>query len=200
MVDVENGRRVGYIRVSSIDQNVARQRKSLRDVGCTVMYEEKISGATMKRPELQRMLDNLEQGDVVYVHEISRLSRSSKDLLEIVEQIKAKGASLKSISESWLDTTDQNPMTDFLLAIFSGLVEFERKMIRQRQKEGIEAAKQAGRYRGRKTELIDGGSEEMRLKAIVQAIKDGKTIREIRQIYRVGTGTIYNIITREGLR
>ena len=197
---MENGRRVGYIRVSSIDQNVARQRKSLRDVGCTVMYEEKISGATMARPELQHMLDSLQPSDVVYVHEISRLSRSSKDLLEIVEQIKAKGASLKSISESWLDTTDQNPMTDFLLAIFSGLVEFERKMIRQRQKEGIEAAKQAGRYRGRKTELIDGGSEEMRLKAIVQAIKDGKTIREIRQIYRVGTGTIYNIITREGLR
>ena len=79
-------RKIGYLRVSSEGQNLARQKKSLKEVGCTVFYEEKISGATMDRPQLQQMIADLKEGDTVIVHEISRLSRSTKDLLEIIDQ------------------------------------------------------------------------------------------------------------------
>jgi DNA invertase Pin-like site-specific DNA recombinase len=196
----QTSRKIAYIRVSSEGQNTARQRKALKAVGCTVFYEEKVSGATMERPQLKLLLDELQEGDVVNVHEISRLSRSTKDLLEIIEQIKSKGAGLKSISESWLDTSNENPMNEFLLTIFSGLVQFERSMIKQRQKEGIEIAKKDGKFKGRKNELIEGGKEERRLQEILKTYKEGKSIRHIREVYKVGTGTLYKILEREGLR
>ena len=165
-----------------------------------MFYEEKLSGATMERPELQRLLLELQEGNIVYVHEISRLSRSTKDLLEIIEQIKSKGAGLKSVTETWLDTSIENPMNEFLLTIFSGLVQFERSMIKQRQREGIEIAKREGKFKGRKTELVDGGKDQRRLLEIVKAYKEGKSVRHIREVYRVGTGTLYKILEREGLR
>lgn len=193
-------RTIGYIRVSSEGQNIARQKKSLSDNGCTEFYIEKISGASMERPKLNEMLDSLSMGDMVIVHEISRLSRSTKDLLTIVEIIKDKGAKLKSITDSWLDLSDDNPMSELLFTIFSGLAQFERKMIKQRQKEGIEIAKSEGKYRGKKTKLVEGGKEEQRMKAILAAYKQGKSINDIRMTFRVGTGTIYRLLEREGLK
>lgn len=193
-------RTIAYIRVSSEGQNVARQKKSLSDNGCTEFYIEKISGASMERPKLNEMLNSLNTGDMVIVHEISRLSRSTKDLLTIVEIIKDKGAKLKSITDSWLDLSDDNPMSELLFTIFSGLAQFERKMIKQRQKEGIEIAKSEGKYRGRKTKLVEGGKEEQRMKAIIAAYKQGKSINDIRMTFRIGTGTIYRLLEREGLR
>ena len=193
-------RTIGYIRVSSEGQNIARQKKSLSDNGCTEFYIEKISGASMERPKLNEMLDSLSMGDMVIVHEISRLSRSTKDLLTIVEVIKDKGAKLKSITDSWLDLSDDNPMSELLFTIFSGLAQFERKMIKQRQKEGIEIAKSEGKYRGKKTKLVEGGKEEQRMKAILAAYKQGKSINDIRMTFRVGTGTIYRLLEREGLK
>lgn len=104
----------------------------------------------MDRPELQRMLEELEEGDIVIIHEISRLSRSTKDLLTIVEMIQRKGAGLRSMTDKWLDLSDDNPMSELLFTIFSGLAQFERKMIKQRQKEGIEIAKVKGNLKGEK--------------------------------------------------
>ncbi|MDF1999480.1 recombinase family protein [Peribacillus frigoritolerans] len=191
---------VGYIRVSSEGQNIARQKKSLKEAGCTDFFIEKISGASMDRPELQRMLKELEAGDTVITHEISRLSRSTKDLLTIVEIIQSKGAGLKSISDKWLDLSDDNPMSEFIFTIFSGLAQFERKMIKQRQKEGIEIAKSEGKFKGRKTKLVEGGKEEQRMKAIIEAYNKGKSINDIRTTFKVGTGTIYRLLEREGLK
>jgi DNA invertase Pin-like site-specific DNA recombinase len=191
---------IGYIRVSSEGQNIARQKKSLMESGCTEFYIEKLSGASMERPELQRMLEVLETGDMIIIHEMSRLSRSTKDLLTIVEIIKSKGAGLKSITDKWLDLSDDNPMSELLFTIFSGLAQFERKMIKQRQKEGIDIAKSEGKFKGRKTKLIEGGKEEQRMKAIIEAYKQGKSINDIRITFKVGTGTIYRLIEREGLK
>ncbi|MFB3160095.1 recombinase family protein [Neobacillus sp. 179-J 1A1 HS] len=191
---------VAYIRVSSEGQNIARQKKSLKEAGCTEFYIEKLSGASMERPELQKMLEELEAGDMVIIHEISRLSRSTKDLLTIVEIIQNKGAGLKSITDKWLDLSDDNPMSEFLFTIFSGLAQFERKMIKQRQKEGIEIAKSQGKFKGRKTKLVEGGKEEQRMKAIIEAYKQGKSINDIRTTFKVGTGTIYRLLDREGLK
>ena len=192
---------VGYIRVSSESQNIARQKKSLKEVGCTDFSIEKLSGASMERPELQRMLQELEEGDTIIIHEISRLSRSTKDLLTIVELIQSKGArSLKSLTDKWLYLSEDNPMNEFLFNIFSGLVQLERLMIKQRQKEGIEIAKSEGKFKGRKTKLIEGGKEEQRMKAIIEAYKQGKSINDIRTTFKVGTGTIYRLLEREGIR
>ncbi|KYD07965.1 hypothetical protein B4102_0599 [Heyndrickxia sporothermodurans] len=193
-------RTIGYIRVSSEGQNIARQKKSLKEAGCTEFYIEKLSGASMERPELQRMLEELNKGDTIIIHEISRLSRSTKDLLTIVEIIQSKGAGLRSVSDKWLDLSDDNPMSEFIFTIFSGLAQFERKMIKQRQKEGIEIAKSEGKFKGRKTKLIEGGKEEQRMKAIIEAYQQGKSINDIRTTLKVGTGTIYRLLEREGIK
>ncbi|MCM3166495.1 recombinase family protein [Peribacillus frigoritolerans] len=191
---------VGYIRVSSEGQNIARQKKSLKEAGCSDFFIEKISGASMDRPELQRMLEELEEGDIVIIHEISRLSRSTKDLLTIVEMIQRKGAGLRSMTDKWLDLSDDNPMSELLFTIFSGLAQFERKMIKQRQKEGIEIAKSEGKFKGRKTKLVEGGKEEQRMKAIIEAYKQGKSINDIRTTFKVGTCTIYRLLERGGIK
>ncbi|EJR52622.1 hypothetical protein IIO_06128 [Bacillus cereus VD115] len=193
-------RKIAYIRVSSEGQNTARQKKALKEAGCTVFYEEKVSGATMERPQLKQLVEDLQEGDTVYVHEISRLSRSTKDLLEIIEQIKNKGAGLKSISETWLDTSSDNPMNEFLLTIFSGLVQFERGMIKQRQKEGIAIAKAEGKFKGRKLEVTEGGKKAEKAAQAIEWYKEGKSVRDICKTLSIGTGTLYRLLEREGLK
>lgn len=193
-------RKIAYIRVSSESQNTARQRKSLKEAGCEVFYEEKISGKNTDRPQLKEMLEELQSGDVVMIHEISRLSRSVKDLLEIVESIKEKGASLKSLNEAWLDTTNDNPMNEFLLNIFGSLAQLERGLTLQRQREGIEIAKAAGKFRGRKVEVSPDGSKAEKALQAIQWYKEGKSIRSICKTLSIGTGTLYRLLEREGLR
>ncbi|QNK86402.1 recombinase family protein [Sporosarcina sp. resist] len=190
----------GYIRVSSESQNIDRQQKSLKEAGCTEFYTEKISGATTKRPQLQLMLSELREGDTIIIHELSRLSRSTKDLLEIVEVIQKKKAYLKSITDKWLDLSEGNPTGEFIFTMFSALAQFERKMGKQRQKEGIAIAKEKGKYKGRKTKLVEGGEEEVRRNAILEAYKNGTSINDIRKTYKVGTGTIYRLLEREGVK
>lgn len=191
---------IGYARVSTKDQNDARQLKALKKAGCERIYTEKVSGKDMNRPELQRMLDELQPGDVIVIHELSRLSRSTKDLLEIVDVIQSKCAGLRSITDTWLDLSDDNPMSEFIFTIFSGLVQYERKLIKQRQAEGIEIAKAKGKFRGRKTKLVEGGEEEVRRNAIIKDYQDGVSIADIRKTYKVGTGTIYRLLEREGIK
>jgi len=144
----------GYIRVSSIDQNAGRQIKHLKEVDCDVLFQEKISGATLDRPELKKMIDLLKLGDVVIVSDLTRISRSSRDLFDLVEIIKNKGASLKSIKDTWLDTTSENPYSTFLLTVMAGVSQLERDLIRQRQAEGVALAKEAGKYKGRVKKYI----------------------------------------------
>ena len=96
---------IGYARVSTDDQNLDLQRAALREAGCTRVYEEKLSGSSRNRPELVRLLDHLRSGDVVVVNRLDRLARSTRDLLDIAEQIKDAEAGLRSLSEPWADTT-----------------------------------------------------------------------------------------------
>lgn len=126
--------RIGYARVSTQDQNLDRQRSLLQQDGCARIFEEKVSGAKCDRPELGRMLDTLREGDVVVVTELSRLSRSVRDLFSIVGRINEAGAQIKSQKEPWLDTT--TPHGRLLFTFFSGISEFERELIRQRTIEG----------------------------------------------------------------
>ena len=141
--------RIGYARVSTQDQNLDRQRDQLRQDGCERIYEEKASGAKSDRPALRQMLEALRDGDVVVVSELSRLSRSVRDLFAIVGRINETCAQIKSLKEPWLDTT--TPYGWLLFTFFSGISEFERDLIRQRTKEGIAAARARGRRGGHPT-------------------------------------------------
>lgn len=112
---------IGYARVSTQKQNLARQLKQLNDYGCDHVYEEKTSGATTNREELQLMLDSLKEGDTIVVTDLTRISRSTKDLFELIEVIKSKGASIKSIKDTWIDTTSDNPYSTFLFTVMAGV-------------------------------------------------------------------------------
>ncbi|MDR4191009.1 recombinase family protein [Bacillus pseudomycoides] len=137
----------GYMRVSTIEQNLDRQEQQLKEAGCERIFFEKVTGTKRNRPELNHMLEFLRQGDTVVVTDLTRLSRSTKDLIEIAELISHKGANLKSLKEAWLDTTTAHGK--MLFTVFAGIAQFERDLTSERTKEGIMAAKKRGKYPGR---------------------------------------------------
>lgn len=137
----------GYMRVSTIDQNLDRQEQQLKEAGCERIFFEKITGVKRDRPELNRMLEFLRQGDTVVLTDLTRLSRSTKDLIEIAELISQKGVNLKSLKEAWLDTTTAHGK--MLFTVFAGIAQFERDLTSERTKEGIIAAKKRGKHPGR---------------------------------------------------
>ncbi|WP_304972265.1 recombinase family protein, partial [Parabacteroides goldsteinii] len=124
---------IGYARVSTTVQNLDGQTDLLTQAGCERIYSEKISGVKKERPQLDRMMDSLRSGDTVIITELTRLGRSVKELLSIIERIHEAGASIKSLRETWLDTT--TPQGNLLLTIFAGLSQFERDLTRQRTRQ-----------------------------------------------------------------
>lgn len=138
---------IGYARVSTQEQNEGRQLETFAEIGVEKYFVDKCSGKDAARPQLAAMRDYVRDGDTVVVTEYSRLARSVRDLLEIVDELTRKGVQLRSIKEQFDTTTPQGKL---MLTIFAGLAEFEREMILQRQREGIEIAKKAGKYKGRK--------------------------------------------------
>lgn len=179
----------GYVRVSSVDQNEGRQVKQLEEAGCQVLFKEKISGATMDRPELKKMIDSLKPGDIVVVSDLTRISRSSRDLFELVEIIKDKGACLKSIKDTWLDTTTENPYSTFLLTVMAGVSQLERDLIKQRQAEGVALAKEAGKYRGRVKKYIQ---THPGMNHAIEMYESGKyTVKQICEITKVSRSAFY---------
>lgn len=139
--------RIGYARVSTAEQSLDRQIDQLNQEGCERIYREKASGTRNDRPELLRMLDALRPGDTVIVSELTRLSRSTKDLIELVERLEKIGVNIKSLKESWLDTT--TPHGRLVFSIFAGISQFERDLIQLRTVEGLKAARARGRKGGR---------------------------------------------------
>lgn len=144
--------KIGYIRVSSVGQETTRQDQLMKDLGVEKVFSEKLSGKTADRPELQNMLKYIREDDVLYVESISRLSRSIRDLLKIVDTLNSKDVKRVSCKEA-LDTG--TPQGRFVLSIFAALAELEREQTLQRQKEGIEIAKAAGVYKGKQFRRID---------------------------------------------
>ena len=152
---------LGYARVSTHEQNTQQQEKALRDAGCERVYiDHGISGATADRPELNRLLDQLRDGDVVVVTKLDRLGRSLRDVLDIVETIEQRGAGLRSIAESTIDTT--SAAGKLVFAVFAVVAEFERDRIRERIMEGIDRARADGTHLGRPHSLDDHGIAHLR--------------------------------------
>ncbi|MGN0622140.1 MAG: recombinase family protein [Porcipelethomonas sp.] len=144
--------KIGYIRVSTEHQETARQQEIMGNYKIDRIYSEKISGANAERPQLKAMLDYVREGDTLYVESISRLGRSTKDLLNIIDTLTDKGVTLVSHKEN-IDTN--TPSGKFMLTVFAALSQLEREQLKQRQREGIEIAKAQGKYTGRKPIPID---------------------------------------------
>lgn len=139
--------KIGYIRISTTDQNTARQEVLMKELGVEQVYIDRMSGKNTNRPELTKMMSYIRQGDTVIVESISRFARNTKDLLELVEHLTSKQVEFISKKEA-IDTS--TPTGKFMLTIFGAVAELEREYILQRQKEGITIAKQKGVYKGRK--------------------------------------------------
>ena len=139
--------KIGYIRVSTEHQETARQQEIMSGYHVDRIFSEKLSGKTADRPQLKAMLDYVREGDTLYVESISRLGRSTKDLLNIIDTLTDKGVTLISHKEK-IDT--DTPAGKFMLTVFAALSQLEREQLKQRQREGIEIAKAQGKYTGRK--------------------------------------------------
>ena len=138
---------IGYVRVSTVDQNEARQVEALKKYGIEKWYSEKVSGKNLNRPKLQEMLDFVREGATIFIHDFSRISRSVKDLLSLIDLLEAKKVHLVSVKEN-LDTS--TPAGRLMLTMIGAINEFERANLLERQAEGIAIAKAKGKYKGRK--------------------------------------------------
>ncbi|MFS1420517.1 recombinase family protein [Vibrio splendidus] len=139
--------RISYIRVSTVDQNTDRQ-----EIKADKTFTDTVSGSTTNRPQLELMKDFARQGDTITVHDISRLARNMKDLLELIEFFNNKGVAVEFRKESMTFTADKsNPMNELMLNLLGSVYQFERSMMLERQKEGIAKAKAKGKYKGRKS-------------------------------------------------
>lgn len=159
--------KIGYVRVSTDEQNEARQMEAMAANGVEKVFLEKKSGKTAERKQLQEMLSFCREGDTVITESISRIARNTRDLLLIVSQLQEKKVEFISLKEN-IDTT--TPQGRFMLTVFGAMAELERESILQRQREGIEIAKADGKYRGRKPISID----EANFKAVCARWRNGE--------------------------
>jgi DNA invertase Pin-like site-specific DNA recombinase len=184
---------IGYARVSKVDQQDTRaQIKVLKEAGCKRIFEENASGGRWDRPELHRALDQLREGDVLVVWKLDRLSRSLKDLLIILEKINDAGAGFRSLTEH-IDTT--TPAGRMMLQMLGAFAEFERSMVRERTRLGLQAARERGRIGGRKPVLKPNQRAE-----IIQMVTSGaKSAAEAARLFDVNRSTISRLLAMERL-
>ena len=145
--DKSKGKNIGYVRVSTVEQHDERQIEALKKHDIDKFFVEKVSAKDTNRPELQKMMEYIREDDVIFIKDFSRVARSTKDLLDIVETLDNKGVKLISLKEN-LDTT--TPTGRLMLTMIGAIYEFERTNLLERQREGISIAKRAGKYKGRK--------------------------------------------------
>lgn len=153
------GKRVGYVRVSSLDQNTGRQLEGL-DLDKT--FTDKASGKDIKRPQLQAALEYLRDGDVLVIHSLDRLARNLDDLRRIVSDLTGRGVQVQFMKEGMIFSGEDTAMSKLLLSVMGAFAEFERSLLRERQKEGIAIAKKAGIYKGRKPSLTTEQAVQLR--------------------------------------
>jgi DNA invertase Pin-like site-specific DNA recombinase len=168
----------GYCRVSTDGQSLAAQHSQLHAAGCDKIYAEKISGAITERPELNKALAELQDGDVLLITRLDRLARSTRDLLNILDTVAKAGAGFRSLSDPWCDTT--TPHGRLMLTVLGGLAEFERELIRARTGDGRQRAKARGVKFGRPRKLSDAQRDEAR-----ERRRNGETEAAIARTYNV---------------
>lgn len=178
--------KIGYARVSTLDQNLDRQTDMLWAYGVDKLYTEKMSGTRRDRPELTRLLEQLEEGDTVIVESLSRLGRSTRDLIELVELFQKKGVQLVSLKES-IDTSSSTGK--LLFTIMSALAQFERDVIADRTREGLQAARARGHFGGRPK------TDAKKLQQALKLYRSGQyTAREIKELTGITKSTLYRYL------
>ena len=187
--------KIGYARVSTKDQDFSLQLDALKKAGCTKIFQEKITGAKKDRPELQKLIEQVREGDTIVIWKLDRLGRSLKDLVELVNDFQDKGAGLQSLNDS-IDTT--TPTGKLTFHLFAALAEFERDIISERTKAGLAAA----RARGRKGGRPKGLSKEAKHKSIIAAklYKEGKfTTQQICDDLNIARNTLYSYLRHQNV-
>jgi len=174
---------VGYARVSARDQDFAGQVADLEAAGCVKIYREKISGAKTDRPELGKLMRRLEEGDTVIVCRLDRLARSTRDLLNLLDQISDRGATFRSLKDAWADTSTMHGR--LLITVLGGIAQFERELIRERTSEGRTRAMARGVRFGRPRKLTPHQRRE-----ILERIAAGEIQADLARTYNVGEATI----------
>jgi DNA invertase Pin-like site-specific DNA recombinase len=183
------GKRIGYVRISSIDQNEARQVEALADLHIDNTFMDKASGKNTQRPQLQAALDYIRDGDVLVVLSMDRLARNMRDLQNLIADLNAKNIVVEFIKEHLVFSGDDSPMSKLMLSILGGVAEFERALIRERQGEGIAVAKGKGIYRGRKSALtVD------QVNAIHQRAAAGEKKAALAREFKVSRETLYQAL------
>ena len=186
---------IGYIRVSTVDQNTARQEAAFDGLGINKVFEDKASGKDVHRPGLERCLEVLREGDTLHVHSIDRLARNVLDLLSLLSELTGRGVSVKFHKENLTFTPDkENPFQRLQLQVLGSVAEFERALIRERQKEGIAIARAAGKYKGRKPSLTPEQVAELRKRVDV----DGEKVARLAREYGGSRQTVYEHLKRKG--
>src|SRR5271155_813150 len=180
------GQRVGYVRVSALDQNEIRQ---LDGKELDRVFTEKASGKDTNRPQLEALLGFVREGDTLYCHSMDRLARNLDDLRKLVLGLTQRGVQVCFVKESLTFTGEDSPMSSLLLSVMGAFAQFERELIRERQREGIAIAKRAGKYRGRKPALSEEAITELR-KRVAGGEKKSRLAKE----YGVTRMTIYNAL------
>src|SRR5450432_633004 len=180
---------IGYARVSTDDQDTAAQVAALKATGCERIYREKASGGRWDRPELDRLLDQLRKGDVLVVWKLDRLSRSLRDVLTIMEQLGDSGAGFRSLTEA-IDTT--TPAGRMMMQMVGAFAEFERAMLRERTKAGLDSARREGRIGGRRLKLTPQQQAEIRK----MVSKGDKTAADAARLFKIYPATVSRLLVR----
>jgi DNA invertase Pin-like site-specific DNA recombinase len=181
-----NGQRIGYIRISSFDQNPARQ---LEQTQVDRIFTDNASGKDSKRPELEALMAFVREGDTVVIHSMDRLARNLDDLRRIVQSLTKAGIRVEFVKEGLIFTGDDSPMATLLLSVMGAFAEFERSLLRERQREGIALAKKRGVYRGRKKALDASQAENLRKRA-----QAGEEKAHLAREFGISRETVYQYI------
>ncbi|MDA8256845.1 MAG: recombinase family protein [Betaproteobacteria bacterium] len=180
------GQRIGYVRVSSFDQNPERQ---LEQVQVDKVFTDRASGKDTQRPELGALLSFVRDGDTVVVHSMDRLARNLDDLRRLVQKLTKRGVRIEFAKECLTFTGEDSPMANLMLSVMGAFAEFERALIRERQREGIVLAKQRGAYRGRKKSLSESQIVELK-----RRIKEGEQKATVARDYGISRETLYQYL------
>ena len=180
---------IGYARVSTDDQDTAAQAAALKAAGCERVFREKASGGRWDRPELHRLLEQFRNGDVLVVWKLDRLSRSLRDVLTIMERLSEAGAGFRSLTEA-IDTT--TPAGRMMMQMVGAFAEFERAMLRERTKAGLDSARREGRIGGRRPKLSPQQQSEIRK----MVSKGRKTAADAARLFKVHPATVSRLLTR----
>jgi DNA invertase Pin-like site-specific DNA recombinase len=183
------GQRIGYVRVSTIEQNAERQ---LDGLVLDRTFTDRASGRDAERPELQSLLGFIREGDTVVVHSMDRLARNLDDLRRMVQELTGRGVRIEFVKEHLVFTGEDSPMATLLLSVMGAFAEFERELLRERQREGIALAKQKGVYRGRRKQLSPEVVEQLRRRADA-----GERRSQLAREYGISRETVYQYLRKD---